>query len=70
MFDQHLTYETRFQRPTLAFVNSATVDVKSWIICHRISEFLQISFGDSYAATLKKQRLFYQSKESLQGTLI
>ena len=52
----------------LEFVNSATVVEKSWIICHRISRISWISIRDSYAASVKKERLFSQSKESLQGT--
>ena len=69
MFDQHRAYgiatSTRFL-PT--FVNSATVVEKSRIICRRISRFLQISLSDSYAASVKKERLFSQSKELLQET--
>ena len=40
----------------------------SWIICHRISRISWISIRDSYAASVKKERLFSHSKESLQGT--
>ena len=56
---------TRF---LLTFVNSATVVEKSQIICHRISRISWISIRDSYAASVKRERLFSQSKESLQGT--
>ena len=70
MFDQHRAYEiatsTRFLL-TLNFVNSAAVVEKSRIIGRRISRFSQISLSDSYAASVKKERLFSQSKESLQG---
>ena len=41
---------------------------KSWIIYRRISWFLQISLGDSYAVSVKKERLFPQSKELRQET--
>ena len=41
---------------------------RRWIICRRISRFLQISLGDSYAASVEKERLFSQSKKSLQET--
>ena len=54
-----LTKSTRF---LLAFVNSATVDEK------KVSRFLHISLRDSYAASVRKERLFSQSKESLQET--
>ena len=36
--------------------------------CNRISRISWISIRDSYAASVKKERLFSQSKESLQGT--
>ena len=56
---------TRF---LLAFVNSPTVDEKRWVACRRVSRLLQISLRDSYAARVKKERLFSQSKELLQET--
>ena len=69
MFDQHRAYEiAKSTRFLLTFVNSASVVEKSRIICRRISRFLQISLGDSYAASVKKKRLFSQSKELLQET--
>ena len=52
----------------LAFVNSATVDEKRWIVCCRVSRFLQIPLRNSCAASVKKERVFSQSKESLQET--
>ena len=60
-----ISTSTRF---LLAFVFSATVDEKRWIVCRRVSRLLQISLRDSYAASVKKERLFSQSKESLQET--
>ena len=41
---------------------------KSWIICRKISRNLNISLRDSYAASVKEERLFSQSEESLQET--
>ena len=41
---------TRF---LLAFVNSVTFVEKGWIICRKISRFLQISLRDSHAASVK-----------------
>ena len=50
-------------------VNSATVIEKRWIICRKISSFLQISLtGNGHTASVKKERFFSQSKESLQET--
>ena len=49
-----------------AFVNSATVNEKSWIICRSLKAL--ISLRDSYAASVRKERLFSQSTESLQET--
>ena len=46
---------TRF---LLVLVNSATVVEKSWIICRRISWFLQISLRGSYAVSVRKSDSF------------
>ena len=59
-----LMKSTRF---LLAFVNSAMVDEKSESFA-AVSRFLHISLRDSYAASVKKELLFFQSKESLQET--
>ena len=55
---------TRF---LLAFVNSAMVDEKSGSFA-AVSRFLHISLRDRYDASVKKELLFFQSKESLQET--
>ena len=67
MFDKNRAYETTWFR--LAFVNSASVVDKSWIICRRISRFLQISLRDSYAAGVKKEWLFLSRKNRCKKQL-